>query len=62
MLWCTGPLLEKYREQLKPEAIGEIEAGLALTSGDVARAMMQHGQLLAVYGGFKTLTSSSCAR
>jgi amidase len=41
-----GPLLEKYRDQLKPEAIGEIEAGLALTSGDVARAMMQHGQLL----------------
>ena len=41
-----GPLLEKYREQLKPEAIGEIEAGLALTSGDVARAMMRHGQLL----------------
>ena len=31
---------------MKPEAIAEIEAGLALTSGDVAQAMMQHGQLL----------------
>ena len=41
-----GPLLEKYRDQLKPEAVGEIEAGLALTSGDVARAMMEHSQLL----------------
>jgi amidase len=41
-----GPLLDKYRDQLKPEAIGEIETGLALGSGDVARAMIQHGQLL----------------
>lgn len=41
-----GPLLKEHRDQLKPEAVGEIEAGLALTSGDVARAMMQHGQLL----------------
>ena len=41
-----GPLLEKYRTQLKPEAVGEIEAGLALTSGAVAQAMTQHAQLL----------------
>jgi amidase len=41
-----GPLLAQFRDQLKPEAIGEIEAGLALTSGDVARAMVQHGQLM----------------
>jgi amidase len=41
-----GPLLTNYRDQLKPEAIGEIEAGLALTSADIARAMVQHGQLL----------------
>ena len=41
-----GPLLASFRDQLKPEAVGEIEAGLALTSADVARAMMQHGQLL----------------
>jgi amidase len=41
-----GPLLAHFRDQLKPEAIGEIEAGLALTGADVARAMMHHGQLL----------------
>ena len=41
-----GPLLAKYRDQLKPEAIGEIEGGLALTSADVARAMTQHSALL----------------
>jgi len=41
-----GPLLEQFRDQLKPEAIGEIETGLALKGGDMAHAMMQHGQLL----------------
>jgi len=41
-----GPLLAEFRDQLKPEAVGEIEGGLALTSGDVARAMVQHGQLM----------------
>lgn len=41
-----GPLLAKFRDQMKPEAIGEIESGLVLTSADVARAMIQHGQLL----------------
>ena len=38
-----GPLLASAREQLKPEVVGEIEAGLALTSADVARAMVQQG-------------------
>jgi amidase len=41
-----GPLLAEFRDQLKPEAVGEIEGGLALTSSDVARAMVQHGQLM----------------
>lgn len=41
-----GPLLQRYRDQMKPEAVGEIEAGLRLASGDVARTMIQHGQLL----------------
>jgi len=41
-----GPLLATFRDQLKPEAVGEIEAGLALTSADVARAMIEHGQLM----------------
>ena len=41
-----APLLTQFRDLLKPEAIGEIESGLALTGGDVARAMTEHGQLL----------------
>jgi amidase len=42
----NGPLLATHRNQLKPEAIGEIEAGLAVTSADVAGAMIQHGELM----------------
>jgi amidase len=41
-----GPLLATNRDQLKPEAIGEIEAGLAVTSADVARAMIKHGEVM----------------
>jgi amidase len=41
-----GPLLAKHRDRMKPEAVAEIEAGLALTSGEVARAMICHGELL----------------
>jgi amidase len=41
-----GSLLTSARDQLKPEAIREIEGGLALSSGEVARAMVRHGQLL----------------
>lgn len=41
-----GPLLAASRDQLKPEAVGEIEAGLALTSADLARAMLRHAELM----------------
>ena len=41
-----GPLLGEHRERLKPEAIGEIERGLALTGADVGRALIAHGQLM----------------
>ncbi|HTG73565.1 MAG TPA: amidase [Terriglobia bacterium] len=41
-----GPLLQQFRDQLKPEAVEEIEKGLSLKSSDVAQAMVQHGQLL----------------
>ncbi len=41
-----GPLLAAHRDQIKPEAIREVEAGLKLTSSDVSRAMIQHSQLL----------------
>jgi amidase len=41
-----GPLVHSHRDQLKPEAVREIEAGLALTGADVSRAMVAHGELL----------------
>jgi amidase len=41
-----GPLLREHRDQLKPEAIWEIERGLSLSGADVARAMIRHGALL----------------
>ena len=41
-----GPLLEKHRDRMKPEAIWQIEAGARLSGTDVARAMIQHGELM----------------
>jgi amidase len=41
-----GPLLERFRDQLKPEAIWNIEAGLALSGPDVGRAMTAQAALL----------------
>ena len=41
-----GPLVAADRSRLKPEAAEELESGLTLTSADVARAMIQHGELL----------------
>jgi amidase len=41
-----GPLLAEHRDQMKPEAIAETEAGLALTTAAIGKAMLQHGQLL----------------
>ncbi len=41
-----GPLLATHRDQLKPEAVEEFEAGLALTSTAVAEAMVRHGELM----------------
>jgi amidase len=41
-----GPLLEKHRDQLKPEAIWEIELGRSLSSTAVGKAMVRHGELL----------------
>ena len=42
----NGPLLAKHRSQMKPEAIWEIERGAAVSGEDVARALMEQGQLL----------------
>ena len=41
-----GPLLAEHRDLMKPEAIAETEAGLALTAAAIGKAMLQHGQLL----------------
>src|SRR5262249_49486063 len=40
-----GALLDQHRDLLKPDAIKEIEAGRALTSGEIARAMLMYTQL-----------------
>lgn len=40
------PVLADHRARMKPEAIWEIERGAALSGEDVARALMQQGQLL----------------
>jgi amidase len=39
-------LLEQYRDEMKPEAISEIEAGARLSSSDLAKAMIRHGELM----------------
>jgi amidase len=41
-----GPLLAQRRADLKPEAIWNIEAGLALSAADVGRALAAQGVLL----------------
>lgn len=41
-----GPVLDAHRDRMKPEAIAEVEAGRALSAGDVSKAMIRHGQLL----------------
>jgi amidase len=45
--WHTlGPLLKEHRQQMKPEAIWQIESGSKLSGSDVAKAMAQHGELM----------------
>jgi len=45
--WHTlGPLLEKHREQMKSEAVWQIESGSKLSGSDVANAMTRHGELM----------------
>jgi len=41
-----GPLLAKHRDLMKPEAVGEIERGLAIGRADVDRALARHRELL----------------
>jgi amidase len=41
-----GPLLDAHRAEMKPEAVGEIEAGSRLSGADVATAMNRHAELM----------------
>jgi amidase len=41
-----GPILAEHRDKMKPEAVAETEAGLGLTTAQIGKAMLQHGQLL----------------
>lgn len=43
---ALGAVLDAHAGKLKAEAVAEIEAGRALSGADVARAMVQHGQLM----------------
>jgi len=48
--WMTfhtlGPLLAQHRDQLKPEAIAEIELGSRVTGAQLGAAVIRHTQLL----------------
>jgi amidase len=45
--WHTlGPLLERHRNQMKPEAVWQIEAGRDLSGAAVAQAFARHGELV----------------
>ena len=39
-------LLKEHRDLLKPEAVGELEAGSRVSADDIARAFVEHGKLL----------------
>ncbi len=41
-----GPLLEKHRDQLKPDAVWEIELGARFSGADIGRAMVRHSELM----------------
>jgi amidase len=48
-----GPLMDKHRDQMKPEAIEEIEAGARVTAADIARVMTKHVELMARVATFQ---------
>jgi amidase len=41
-----GALLANHRDEMRPEAIGEIEAGAKLSAADLTKAMTTQGQLM----------------
>jgi amidase len=49
-----GPLLAEQRHLMKPEAVAEIEAGLAVSRGDVDRALAHHREFVDRVRRFQT--------
>lgn len=43
---ALGPLLERHRNEMKPEAVGQLERGARLSGADVAKAMTWHGEIM----------------
>jgi amidase len=57
-----GPLLDGHRPQMKADAIWDIESGLALTSIDLAKALLEHERLLDRHRRFEeTYAFTICA-
>lgn len=48
-----GPLLEKHRDLMKPEAIAEIERGLAISRAEVDHALTRHRAFLDAFRRFQ---------
>ncbi|MGH9387407.1 MAG: amidase [Vicinamibacterales bacterium] len=47
MSWIVnGPLLAEHRDQMKPEAVWDIESGARFSGDDISRAMLRHAELL----------------
>jgi amidase len=43
---ALGPLLAQHGHEMKPEAVGEIEAGARLSGAKIAGALTRHGEIL----------------
>jgi amidase len=41
-----GALLDNHRDEMKPEAVWQVEAGRDLSGADIAKAMGMHGELM----------------
>jgi amidase len=41
-----APLLSSHRHDMKPEAVGEIEAGMSVSRADLERAIADHARLM----------------
>ena len=52
--WTTlGPLLSAHRQQMKPEAVDEIERGSRVSAAEIATAMLRHAELMQRVSAFQ---------